>query len=176
MKASGVLVLVFLSFTSCVCHADECGSLIPEPGRKLISGAHEWKIVEGKDLPEDDAGMWASAHTGKCPGIAVGDFTGGHTPSYAIAMIRKEPSGKYVEQLVLLITRNGVFSRLIVVSPTSVVSPFVVWTVPPGKYKGADQHTIVSVPHESFVYEKMEAFATQYYYTDGRLHSLITAN
>jgi hypothetical protein len=91
-------------------------------------------------------------------------------------MIRKEPSGKYVEQLVLLVAKGEMFTRLTVVSSKSVISPFVVWTVPPGKYRGVDQHTSVSVPHDSFVYEKMEAFATQYYYADGHLHSLVTAD
>jgi hypothetical protein len=176
MRVSRVLLLMFLSFASRFCRADECASLIPEPGRKLVSDAHEWKILDLKDLPADDASIWAGAHSGQCPGVAVGDFTGGHTPSYAIAMIRKEPSGKYVEQLVLLVARGETFTRLTVASSKSVISPFVVWTLPPGKYRGVDQHASVSVPHDSFVYEKMEAFATQYYYADGRLHSLVTAD
>jgi hypothetical protein len=176
MRVSRVLVLMLISLASYVCLADECASLIPDPARKLVSDAHEWKILDLKDLPADDASLWAGAHSGQCPGVAVGDFTGRQTPSYAIAMIRKEPSGKYVEQLVLLAAKGEMFTRLTVVSPKSVVSPFVVWTVPPGKYRGVDQHTSISVSHDSFLYEKMEAFATQYYYAEGRLHSLITAD
>jgi hypothetical protein len=173
---SRALVLMFLSFAGCVCRADECASLIPEPGRKVISDAREWKVLDLKDLPSDDASIWVSAHGGRCPGVAVGDFTGSPTPSYAIAMVRKEPSGKYFEQLILLVAKGKMFRRLTVVSPRRVVSPLVVWTVPPGKYRGVDQHTSLSLRHDSFVYEKMEAFATQYYYGDGRLHSLITAD
>src|SRR5208337_1439015 len=54
MMVSRVLVLMFLSFAGCVCRADECASLIPEPGRKFVSDAHEWKILDLKDLPADD--------------------------------------------------------------------------------------------------------------------------
>jgi hypothetical protein len=176
MKVAEVLVLLSLVFAWPMCRAQECASLVPEPGRNLVIGSGEWKILGTKDLPEDDAALWASAHSGKCPGVAVGDFTGSQTPAYAIALIRQEPSGKYVEQLALLIMKGRTFSRVEVVSPKGVVGPFVVWTVPPGKYKGVDRQGVVSVRYDSFVYEKMEASATQYYYIDGHLRSLVTAD
>lgn len=57
-----------------------------------------------------------------------------------------------------------------------MVSPFVIWKVAPGIYKELDHDKTIHISHDSFVYEKMEAYATQYYYENGRWNSIVTAN
>lgn len=57
-----------------------------------------------------------------------------------------------------------------------MVNPFVIWKVAPGIYKELDHDKTIHISHDSFVYEKMEAYATQYYYENGRWNSIVTAN
>ncbi len=173
IRTLGFLLSLFL--TVGVCRAEECSSVVPESGHKLLADFPGWRIVLLNDLPTDDIGLWNAANRGRCPGVAVGNFVNEYAQSYAIALIRKNPSGKLEEQLLLLAPKGRTLSRLVVVRPTLVVSPFVVWRVPPGKYSGVDKDESVSVEHDSFVYEKIEATATQYYFVNGHLRSLLTA-
>ena len=150
--------------------------MVPGAAQKVISDFHDWRVVKLTDLPLDDQKLWEPSHDGRCPGIAAGKFTGGEKLSYAVALIRDQPSGRILEQLIILAPEGDSFRRAVLIKPTNVVSPFVVWKVPPGKYKGVDQGKTVQIVHDSFVYEKLEAYATQYYYDGGRLHSIVTAN
>jgi hypothetical protein len=142
----------------------------------IISGLPGWSVVTVRDLPNDDKKLWATAHGDRCPGIAVGNFTGDRKPSYAVAFIRKAPSGQLFEQLVLFAAYGPGRYRVVAVRPTEVVSPFVVWVAPPGTYSGVEQGGNIKIANDSFVYEKLEAFATQYYLDRGRLRSLVSSN
>ena len=176
MNISKALWLLLLIGFGNVCHGENCISQIPDGAREIVSGFRDWRIVTLTDLPADDQQLWQTSHNGRCPGVASGNFMGGTQPSYVIAMIHNQRSGKLLEQLLILIPEGKSFKRTILVKPTAVVSPFVVWKLSPGKYKGVDQEQSIEIPHDSFVYEKIEAFATQYYYDDGHLHSIVTAN
>jgi len=176
MTTSKALWLLLLIGLSNVCYGENCISQLPDVAREVVSGLHEWQIVKLADLPADDQQLWQTSHNGSCPGVVAGNFTGGARLSYAVAMIRNQPSGQILEQLLMLVPEGNSFKPTIVVKPTSVVSPFVVWKVTPGTYKAVDQDRSVKLSHDSFVYEKMETYATQYYYEKGRLRSIVTAN
>ena len=176
MNISKMLWLLLLICLGKVCYGEHCVPFVPASAREIISEFHGWRIVGLTDLPGDDQKLWRTSHDGKCPGIAAGNFMGGEKLSFAIALIRNQPSGRILEQLIVLSPEGDSFRRTTVIAPTDVVSPFVVWKVAPGNYKGVYQDKTVRIAHDSFVYEKMEAYATQYYYIGNRLHSIVTAN
>lgn len=175
MKNSTLPLLVLLFIFSNACLGKDCTSSLPLAARRIVSEFHGWRIVKLADLPLDDQKLWAASHDGSCPGVASGNFTSDITRSFAVALIRRRP-GRFLEQVIMLAAEGGSFRRTAVTKPISVVSPFVIWKLPPGKYKEVDQGETVQIIRNSFVYEKIEAYATQFYYVDGRLRSIVTAN
>jgi hypothetical protein len=169
-------VLIFTSLLSSICSAEDCLALIPGTAREVIAGFHDWKVVTLADLPEDDQKLWTASHQGQCPGIATGRFMEGDKISYAVALIRAQPSRRLQEQLIVLSSKGDSFSPAVVVEPTIVTSPFVTWKASPGAYKNIDQSKTIQIARDSFIYEKIEAYAKQYYYVDGRLRSIVTAD
>ena len=175
MKSLKMLWLLILVPLVNTCYGAACVSSIPDKACEVISNFNGWKIGKLTDLPADDQRLWTNSHDGQCPGVAAGHFSEDKL-SYAVALLRNQRSGGLQEQLVVLVPEGNSFRSQVVVKPTTVVSPFVIWKVPPGKYKGVDQDNTVQIAHDSFIYEKMEAYATQYYYDEGRLRSIVTAN
>ena len=169
MRFARAFLIVSISLK--LCPGADCGSLLPR-AFALPSG---WRVVTLEDLPEDDRDLWGREHAGQCPGAVVGRFTDDSRYSYAVALLQSGPGGKLLEQLVAILPAGNRLSRVVLVKPTTVVSPFVVWAVPPGKYAGVDGAPAVSVPHDSIIYEKMEATANQFFYLDGRFRSIQTA-
>jgi hypothetical protein len=177
IKAS-VGVVILLSFGPSVDYSVGCASLLPPAAQVKIEPMmrHGWRIVTFNDLPADDQALWKQYHVGKCPGVSEGRFRDAGKTSYAVALLKGHSPGKYIEQLRLIMPVSNSLSLISVVTPTQVSTPFVVWTVPPGRSTGMGGEPVVNLRTDSFVYEKMEASATQYYFRDGQLHTLHTAN
>jgi len=176
MNLSKISLFSLLITFSGICRGQDCISRIPLSVRNIVSEYKGWRIVSLADLPQDDQKLWTTSRNGQCPGVAIGNFTGGTNLSYVVALMRSQQSGGLQEQLVTLTQDGELLKTNVVVAPTNVTSPFVVWKVPPGTYKGVDQNKIVRIVNDSFVYEKMEAYARQYYYDNGRVRSIVTAN
>jgi hypothetical protein len=132
-------------------------------------------VLDVKDLEADDQQLWQQAHAGRCPGLATGNFNGTNI-SYAVALIKPSDGGGYTEELFLISQGKKKYSHVTVVMPTHVVNPLVVWQLQPGKYESWDKKISVRVPYDSFVYEAMEATATQYYFAHGKLQSLLASD
>jgi len=175
MKSLKTLCLLIHVPLSTICFGENCVSSLPDKAREAISDFHDWKVVKLTDLAADDQELWENSHYGQCPGVAAGNFSEDKL-SYAVALVRNQSSGGLEEQLIVLFPKGNSFKSTVVVKPTIVVGPFVIWKAPPGKYQGADKAGIVQIAHDSFIYEKMEAYARQYYYDDGHLRSIVTAN
>jgi hypothetical protein len=133
-----------------------------------------WSIVETSDLPDDDKALWKNYHEGLCPGIAIVDVDGGGRKSYALALKRKVKDVVF-EKLVVLKGSAGAFSEHVLVNPTRVISPFVVYRVGPGKYLDHNTGKTIRIAHDSIVYEKMEAISMQFYFSNGKPYSLLAA-
>lgn len=160
-------------------HAADCGATLPSAVSAFVrsEARHGWIVVTLNDLVADDQALWSRSHAGQCPGIAVGRFDGTAADSYAIALVRRGGRvGHYVEQLVLLRPSGSTYSHVVVNGPARVVSPLVVWSLPPGTYAGSGDGLRVTIGTDSFVYEKLEASAVQYYLVGGQLHSLVTGD
>jgi hypothetical protein len=159
-------VLLKLAFSG------SCDSLLP----KDVVIPSGWRVVTLADLPNDDRDLWQREHTGRCPGVAAGRLVSGDRYSYAVALLKEDANGGLFQQLVVWLWAGGHLSSTVLVGPTPVVAgPFVVWMAPPGKSVGVDGQPPVMFAHDSFIYEKMEAIATQFYYLNGRFRKLQTA-
>ena len=151
----------------------DCSSVLP----KQIILPSGWRAVTLEDLPTDDRELWQRHHRGKCPGIAVADTAGTGQKSCAIALLQNDADGKLQQQLMVWLRTGTGFAKTVLARPNPVVAgPFVVWTTPPGKSRAWDAGQPVDITHESFVYEKIEAVAWQFYLLNGTFHSLQSAN
>lgn len=55
-------------------------------------------------------------------------------------------------------------------------APSVVWKTGPGVAREFETGKQVRIPNESFVFEKMEASATQYFVRSGKIETLLISN
>ncbi len=164
-----VILLMALSLSAAF---GDCNSALP---REVVAPVG-WRVLDLTDLAQDDRQMWEHVHAGRCPGVAVGRFASGSRDSYAVALLKNGTGRELLQQLIVWLWAEGHFSAITLVGPRAIVAgPFVVWMTPPGKAFGIDGKRPIRIVHDSFVYEKMEAVATQYYYLNGRFHTLQTA-
>jgi hypothetical protein len=92
-------------------------------------------------------------------------------------LLQNDTEGNLLQQLIVWLPTGKGFSKNRLVRPEPVVaSPFVVWVTPPGRSRKWDGSAAVNITHESFVYEKMEAVAWQFYLLSGKFRSLQTGN
>ena len=154
--------------SSSFAHAEICQSALPEPIRAYVE-LGDWTVVHPQDLSESDLRFWKNGHPGLCPGVASGNFHHNSNPTYVIALIQK--SGQDILEKVLVVTvKKNQMNTEIVVPPTTVPSPYVVWSLPPRRYLGIDGAN-VSIPQDSFAYEKLVGTSRQYYYHGSELKS-----
>jgi hypothetical protein len=133
-----------------------------------------WSVLSADMLPDDDAAIWREAHKGLCPGSVAGRFTDREAISYVVALVKRNPDSTYLERVLAFPAGSDETSPTVLIPSARVISPFVVWKVPPGRYRGVDGGSVL-IRWESFVYEKIESVATQYYWLGGRFHSFQTA-
>lgn len=155
-----------------------CDLTLPAEVRAHLDREKEagWRVVTERDLAADDAAIWMQLHGEKCPGIVRGDFEGSDDTSFVVSLIRAKPSGSHEQKLLLLRHRSGGLAVTVVVPPTVVVNPLVLWKRAPGSYRGVYEHRAIAIATESFVFEKLEAAATQYYIRDGTIHNLLISD
>jgi hypothetical protein len=154
-------------------HAQDCLSGLPESLRSTVE-QDNWKIVQPGDVPMDDWKLWKNAHQGQCPGVAVGNFAPKADSSFVVALIQGDEKNM-LEQVLLVTTKKGQPATTVVVSPTHVTTPSVVWRIAPGHYAGVDG-TTASISRDSFVYEKVASTAKQFYYKGSRFESFPISN
>jgi hypothetical protein len=154
--------------------AADCLSGLPDTLRSAVEQDH-WKILSPFDLPTSDWKIWKNAHQGECPGVTVGNFYPKTDSSFIVALIQGDDSKNLLEKVVLITTKKGQTITEIVVNPVQTSAPATVWKLPPGHYAGVDG-TQASISRNSFVYEKVSAAATQFYYHGSDLRSFIISN
>jgi hypothetical protein len=149
-------------------HAQSCQKALPEPVRASVE-QYNWTIVHPEDLTESDLRSWKNSHPGLCPGVATGNFHHNSNPTYVIALIQKSGPDIFEKVLVLTVKKQAANIE-IVVPPTNVPNPFVVWTLPSRRYLGVDGAN-VNIPQDSFAYEQLVGASRQYYYDGSQLKS-----
>jgi hypothetical protein len=170
--ARWILIATLLSVSAKV-WAEDCLSGLPDSLRSAVEQDH-WKILSPFDIPSNDWKLWKNAHQGQCPGVAVGNFFPKTDSSFVVALIQGEDPKNLLEKVVLL-TEKGQTITEIVVSPTQVASPALVWKLPPGHYAGVDGTRAV-ISRDSFVFEQVASSAKQFYYKGSHLDSFPISN
>lgn len=131
-----------------------------------------WSTVALSDLSLDDQQLWVRRHPNLCPGMAAGKLDSSARTWYALALLKND-HGKIYERVVLLVkNKHELTSQMLSVSQ-EVSSPFVVWRARPGIFLDYRTGKKVIIKYDSFVYEKIESAAVQYYLRDGRIRKLI---
>src|SRR5260370_15642820 len=168
-----ILVVMLLSVSAHL-RAEDCLSGLPDSLRSAVEQDH-WKILSPFDIPSNDWKLWKNAHQGQCPGVAVGNFFPRTDSSFVVALIQGEDPKNLLEKVVLLTEKKGQTITEIVVNPTQVASPALVWRLPPGHYAGVDGTRAV-ISRDSFVFEQVASSAKQFYYQGSKLQSFIISN
>jgi hypothetical protein len=164
-----ILIAILFSIPTHL-RAEDCLSGLPDALKSAVEQDH-WKIVSPFDIPSDDWKLWKNAHQGECPGVAVGNFTS-KEPAYVVALTLGDDPKNLLEKVVFVSTKKGQPITEIVVSPTQVTTPSVVWKLSPGHYAAVDgKHA--SISKDSFVYEKIAGSATQFYHQGNKFESLL---
>jgi hypothetical protein len=165
-----VMVAILLSSAG-YSRAESCLSGIPDSVRSTVE-QDNWTILQPQDLPETDLKIWKNAHQGQCPGVTSGNFFPKADASFIIALIQLDDQKKLLEKVVLVTQKKDRSETTVVISPIQVKSPSVVWKLPPGHYAGIDG-TKAGISRESFVLEKINSSAKQFYYQGNRLQSFV---
>jgi len=131
-----------------------------------------WRLLTLVDLEPDDRALWAATHAPACPGFAVARMDGGGAPAYAVALLRAR--GGRVEETVRLRLPGFAVDRVLMAP--AIDSRIVVWRAGPGPTRAWDGGPTVRVAHDSVIVELMEASATQYFLSRGRLRSIQTSD
>jgi hypothetical protein len=171
--ARWILIASLLSVSANVL-AEDCLSGLPDSLRSAVEHDH-WKILSPFDIPSNDWKLWKNAHQGQCPGVAAGNFFPKTDSSFVVALIQGEDPKNLLEKVVLLTEKKGQTITEIVVHPTQVASPALVWKLPPGHYAGVDG-TRAAISRDSFVFEQVASSAKQFYYKSSHLDSFPISN
>jgi hypothetical protein len=164
-------------FAACASAIAACEN-VPIEVQEYLRSEPDWSFVDVKDLVADDRSLWKRAHDGHCPGIAIVDLDG-MGQSYALALLRA--SGRQtIEKLVVVRRQSGRLTGQVLDPPMRVkhedaAAPFVVWRAGPDTYRDLMSGRQVTLAHEGIVYEKMEAMATMYYFSNGGFGSISTS-
>jgi hypothetical protein len=170
-----ILLATFISLSAHV-YAEGCLNNLPQSIRSAVE-QDNWTILQPQDLAGTDLKLWKVNHPGECPGIASGDFYPKGKPAFLVALIHRDQTQasdqrNMLEKLTLIYFKKDQPVTEVIVSPTQVDAPFVVWKLRPGHYMGIDG-TKASISRDSFIYERPTGSAKQFYYDGTRLKSFV---
>lgn len=101
------LILIATSYAlgSKIPNTQSCTSLLPKEALKEIGISFKgWRILEKKDIGSDDQILLDKAHSGECPGVAVGNYDGSTERGYAVLIIPQDSVRRRIK--LLLMKRN----------------------------------------------------------------------
>jgi hypothetical protein len=171
MNLTKLLLIATFSALPISAHAAGCPTDLPESARAAVE-QDNWKILDPFDLQQTDAKVFKNNHQGQCPGIAIGNFYPKADSSYLIALVQSDGQNNLTEKLVLVTQKKGRTETAVVIPPTQVTKPSVVWKLAPGHYAGVDG-THAHISRDSFIYEQINATAKQFYYDGSHLKSFL---
>ena len=166
----GTLLAIFITLAT-YSHAEDCLSGLPQSVRSAVE-QDNWTIVQPQDLAGNDPQVFRVNHPGQCPGLAAGNFYPKGKSSFLVASIQLDDQKNQLERLTLVFFKKDRPITEVVVPPTQVTAPFVVWKLRPGHYQDL-YGTKATISRESFVYEKLVGPAKQFYYDGTHLKSFV---
>jgi hypothetical protein len=166
----GILLAILMCFAT-YSYADDCLSGLPQSARSAIE-QDNWAIVQPQDLGGNDPQVFRVNHPGQCPGVTAGNFYPKGKSSFLVASIQRGDQKNPLERLTLIYFKKDLPVTAVVVAPTQVAAPFVVWKLRPGHYQSLYGNK-TTISRESFVYEKLVGPANQFYYDGTHLKSFV---
>lgn len=156
---------------------EPCARIGPDV-KALIHGrlAHGGHVLSVVDLPDDDQKLWLARRKDLCPGLARGNFDGSGHESLVVAIVRPAQENGAYEELVFIRQLQGRYTMTRLTAPTHVVSPLVIWSVPPSSYHSPYLDSTIVTTTDSFIYEKIEASSTLYFYKGGRFRTFLLSD
>jgi hypothetical protein len=165
MRQFTVIIFVSLALTTPVMAEPACKQspkvsayLNTQPG---------WHIRSHHQLSSDDQALWQRYRPDVCPGLAQADLSGYGHLSYALVLEKEEQA-----RLVILLESQGKLEEKLIWSGPAK-GRYVVHTAQPGTAYEFETRKRYDPKHQSFVFEVMEASAMQYYWHNGKLHSIL---
>ena len=171
MNLKAWLLVATLAVFSTQTRADGCLADMPDSARAAVE-QDNWKVLQPLDLTMSDAKIFKNAHQGQCPGVAAGNFHPKADSSFLVALLHQDEQKNLTENLVLVTRKKGRTETEVVVPPTQVTEPSVVWKLAPGHYVGVDG-TRAKISRDSFIYEQIDSSARQFYYEGNHLLSFV---
>lgn len=135
------------------------------------SVGNEWRVVNIYDLPKDDIYLWKKYHAGANPGQVYLENECLRAKVKIIAQIRRHNNA--IEERITYSYRG---SEYYVFGPKVVISPFVIWSTPPGNTYDIISGRSYYVKGQSMVFEKMESVSYQFLCRKKKLITIQTAN
>jgi hypothetical protein len=149
-----------------------CAAL-PTEARQYLAENPGWRVLTLYDLSEDDRKLWVKHHRDACPGAARARLAA-EKDVYALALLSRR-NGHLAERLIFIDMTAPKAAPEVIESTDAASDLFVVWKVAPGASEDVVTGAKKTLRDESFIYEQMEAQATQYYFAGGRYRRLTTA-
>jgi hypothetical protein len=138
---------------------EPCG--LPEALQRQIAIRYPGaKLVKLSDLSDDDRGFFQKDHGGDCPGLVKADFYGDGKPTLALVLIAKSGATEKAK-LVLAHDVEGHWEIPIVDTADGAPTP-VIWSQPPGKYRGVYGKKEIRATRPVIVFTGYEGWAIVY--------------
>ncbi len=153
-----------------------CGTVaLPESALAVVRARFPgMRIVQLRDLREDDQRLWSSARGHECPGVAVGRFEPSDGPAYALALFRRNGTS-YTEALVVVSRHRRRYDLQVLDPPESRTYLLVVHSIPPGKLSDEETGKTVETRRDSVAYEAIEAEVVVFYWERGHYASVVAS-
>ena len=157
-----------------------CGeAALPAPVNELLRVKFAgWRPQQLSDLYVDDQRLWTDSHPKECPGIAIGYFESADSLSYAVLLLPKSAEQSGYKILVFSRGLNADAYTWRVLEHGEGKDSFapVIYSIPPGKYKGFDETKSVHTKLDSVGVEWIEKSAFIDYWWEGRYHKIWTSD
>lgn len=145
----------------------KASSCVPDDMKSTLSSSLPgWKLVELRDLREDDQRLLHERPSSDCPGVAVGDFQGLGRKSYAFTLF--EVQGGLRQILVVFDPMVSDTKKRIIVldGPREVAYLSVIWRIEPGENSDVNGKKFTT-RSDSIMYEAIESGALLFYFSNG---------
>ncbi len=157
-----------------------CGEVaLPAPVNELLRAKFAgWGPQQLSDLYEEDQKLWMDSHSKECPRIAIGHFESADSLSYAVLLLPKSAQQSGYKILVFNRGQNADAYTWRLLEHGEGKDSFapVIYSIPPGKYKGFDEAKSVRIKLDGIGVEWIEKSSFIDYWWEGRYHKIWTSD
>jgi hypothetical protein len=144
----------------------------------LAMSRPEWEVQTISSLDNYDRDLWNKYHPNVCPGVVSGHFLGTRFTDYVVLLIPKSLEKKGYQVLLFShSTKNGKFeTQLVTKWSDDPGTSEVIWVAPRGEYSDFYSDKKISLKQDAFGVETLEATATIYYWSKGKIETVLVSD